>query len=133
MVVGTGPVMLPAVLRCLLLVLPLWLLACSGRGKVRPPPPPPDAVAVKSIHFDGNGSVGSGRSDFNLRSAMDQGQNANLWWVKPRQRRVFLDRETLELDAWRLETWYAHQGYFDATFRGWDVMQVSGHRIARSL
>ncbi|MBO86447.1 MAG: hypothetical protein CL927_13915, partial [Deltaproteobacteria bacterium] len=125
MVDGTGPDMLPAVLRCFLLVLPVWLLACGGRGKVRPPPPPPDAVAVKSIHFAGNGAVGSGRSDFNLRSAMDQGANPRFWWIKPRQRRVFLDKETLELDAWRLETWYAHQGYFDATFRGWDVSRVS--------
>jgi outer membrane protein insertion porin family len=92
---------------------------------VRPPPPPPDAEAVKSIHFDGNGAIGSGRSDFNLRGAINQGENPRLWWLKPRQRRVFLDRETLELDAWRLETWYAHQGYFDATFRGWDVERVS--------
>ncbi len=122
--------MLPAVLRCfvahrcLLLVLPLLMVACRKK-KVRPPPPPPDAVAVKSIDFDGNGRVGSGHSDFNLRTAMDQKDNMRFWWLKPRERMVFLDRDTLELDAWRLETWYAHQGYFDAIFRGWDVEKVS--------
>jgi len=117
--------MLPAVFRCFLLVLPLLMVACGRRGKVRPPPPPPDAQAVKSIKFDGNGRVGSGRSDYNLRSAMDQKTNMRFWWLKPRERRAYLDRDTIELDAWRLETWYAHQGYFDATFRGWDVSKVS--------
>ena len=117
--------MLPAVFRCFLLVLPVLMVACHRRGKVRPPPPPPDAQAVKSIKFDGNGGLGSGRSDYNLRSAIDQKENQRFWWLKPRERRSFLDRETIELDAWRLETWYAHQGYFDATFRGWDVSKVS--------
>jgi len=116
-----------AVLRCLLLlVLFIFSTACIGKKRrVRLPPPPPDAVAVKSIHFEGNGSIGSGHSDYNLRSAIDQKENPRfVWLIKPRERRAFLDRDTLEIDAWRLETWYAHQGYFDATFRGWDVMEA---------
>ena len=117
--------MFPAVFRCLLLVLPLLVFVTGCRKKVRPPPPPPDAQAVKSIRFDGNGAVGSGHSDYNLRSAIDQKKNMRFWWLKPAERRVFLDRETIELDAWRLETWYAHNGYFDATFRGWDLTKVS--------
>ncbi len=99
-------------------MLTAWLAFACRR---RPPPPPPDAVAVRAIEFDGNGAIGSGRSDYNLQSAIDQKANPRFTWLQPRRRRAYLDRETLELDAWRLETWYAHQGYFDATFRGWDL------------
>jgi len=116
----------PAVLRCLLLlVLFVFTTACGKKRRVRPPPPPPDAVAVKSIKFEGNGRIGSGHSDYNLRTAIDQKDNPRfVWLIKPRERRVFLDTDTVELDAWRLETWYAHQGYFDATFRGWDIIEA---------
>ena len=41
--------------------------------------------------------------------------------ISPKKRRTYLDKDTLELDAWRLETWYAHQGYFDAKVEGWDL------------
>lgn len=83
----------------------------------------PDAVRVKHIGFDGNGTVGTGRSDYNLRTAMQQPQSKRFAWLL-KSRRTYLDKDTLELDAWRLETWYAHNGYFDATFRGWDVETI---------
>ena len=54
---------------------------------------------MKSIKFDGNGSVGSGRTDYNLRSAIDQKKNMRFWWLKPRERKAFLDRETIELEV----------------------------------
>ena len=41
--------------------------------------------------------------------------------IRPRQRKVLLDEDTLVLDAWRLEVWYAHRGHFDAKFRGWTL------------
>jgi outer membrane protein assembly factor BamA len=101
--------------------------ACAAR---RVPPPPPGSEAVARVRFDGNADgkngsafeVFSGTSDYSLRSAMEQGQSPRFsWLVKPRQRRVLLDRDTLELDAWRIETWYAHHGYFDARVLSWDV------------
>ena len=71
----------------------------------------------------------SGTSDFSLRAAMEQQQSPPLVeLIRPRQRRVMLDRETLELDAWRIETWYAHHGFFDARVIGWDVRQVKPER-----
>jgi outer membrane protein assembly factor BamA len=110
----------------------LWLVACAKR-----PPPDTSRETVRKIRFRGNGdgregsswSPLSGTSDFSLRAAMEQEQNppfVNL--VKPRQRRVQLDRDTLELDAWRIETWYAHHGYFDARLLGWDIRRVRKER-----
>jgi translocation and assembly module TamA len=60
---------------------------------------------------------------------MEQHENPTMTGlVRPRQRRVFLDREQLELDAWRIETWYAHHGYFDAHVVTWDVRKIRGAR-----
>jgi outer membrane protein assembly factor BamA len=33
----------------------------------------------------------------------------------------WLDRYTLDRDAYRLEIWYANHGYFDARFLGWEI------------
>jgi outer membrane protein assembly factor BamA len=33
-----------------------------------------------------------------------------------------LDRELLDEDAWRIEIFYANQGYFDARFLGWEIV-----------
>jgi len=97
-------------------------VAVGGCARRRPPPPPPDAEAVRAVHFDGNGRAFSGQSDYNLRAVMEQGQNPSATWlIAPRKRRVFLDRSTLELDAWRIEAWYAEHGYFDAAVQGWSV------------
>ncbi len=97
-------------------------VAVGGCAKRRPPPPPPDAEAVRAVRFEGNGGAFSGQSDYNLRAVMEQGQNPTATWlIAPRKRRVFLDRDTLELDAWRIEAWYAEHGYFDAAVMGWAV------------
>ena len=78
---------------------------------------------VRSIHFRGNGGAFAGTSDYNLRGAMAQQPSGSFAWLAP-SRRVLLDRDTLDLDAWRLETWYAHRGFYDARFRAWDVITV---------
>ncbi len=109
------------------------LLGCGLAGvvgcKKKPPPPPARGEAVRKIKFDGNGRFGSGRTDFALRAAMEQDKNPPFTGlIKPRRRRVFLDRDVLELDAWRIETWYAHQGFYDAAVQGWDVQHVSKGR-----
>jgi len=93
--------------------------ACAGRR-----PPRTNLEVVKRISFQGNGGALQGTSDFALRGAMVQGQNRSMAFVAPRRRRVSLDRDVLALDAWRLETWYAHNGYFDARVLGWDLVQV---------
>lgn len=93
------------------------LAGCAARA-----PAPPNAIEVKKISFDGNGGMLSGQADSSLRGAMEQGKNPTLaGLIKPRQRRVFLDDDTLVLDGWRLEVWYAHHGYFDAKFNGWTL------------
>ncbi len=77
---------------------------------------------VGRISFEGNGSFWDGTSDFHVRQAMEQEKGV---WSTP----VFpglavpLDRETLATDAWRIELWYAHNGYLDARFMGWDVRE----------
>ena len=103
------------------LVLGLLLLAGCGKR-----PPPPNGYAVKKITFEGN--TPTNQSAYSLRGAMEQGQNERFTWLAPRRRRVYLDADQLRLDAWRLETWYAHRGYFDARFLGWDVVVVRPRR-----
>ena len=76
---------------------------------------------VRNIHFRGNGGALAGTSDYSLRVAMAQERSGAFSWLAP-SRRVMLDRDTLVLDAWRLETWFAHRGYFDAKFRAWDIV-----------
>ncbi len=65
-----------------------------------------------------------GVADSSLRSAMEQSQSSGMWWLKPSERAETLDRKTLAKDAWRIETWYANNGYFDARVNGWDVMTM---------
>lgn len=98
-------------------------------------PPPQEGYVVRKVTFEGNGSVAggflgsnSGISDYTLQGAMVQGHNGRMVWLAPARRRVYLDDEELRLDAWRLETWYAHHGYFNAYFLGWDVTVVQERR-----
>ncbi len=86
-----------------------------------------DGNIVRSIHFDGNGGLGSGHNDLQLRSQMEQ--NASkfglLTWpfiytVDPAQLRP----ELLPRDAYRLEVWYAHHGWFDAKVVGWQLQRL---------
>lgn len=111
------------------------LLLVAGCAKQLPPDTTRESVRGISFRGNGDGHEGSrwtllrSASDFSLRAAMDQEQNPPLVnFIKPRSRRVFLDRQTLELDAWRIETWYAHHGYFDARVLGWDVRRVRKER-----
>ena len=94
------------------------LLACtSARRRV-------DGVVVRDIDFEGNGGALSGHNAYQLRAAMVQRQSAVglLTWpltysVKPE---VYRPDELLR-DGYRLEVWYMHHGWFDASFRGWQV------------
>ncbi|MFN7144781.1 MAG: outer membrane protein assembly factor [Myxococcota bacterium] len=43
---------------------------------------------------------------------------------------AWLDRDTLDEDAYRIEIWYANQGFFDARFLGWEVIPRGNQRKA---
>ncbi|MCB9777802.1 MAG: BamA/TamA family outer membrane protein [Alphaproteobacteria bacterium] len=110
-----SPSLLHRPLPLLLPLLLVLLVACAKRN--------PEGELVKSIRFRGNGSPLQGTGDYNLRTAMEQEASPSFAWINPGLR-VSLDRDALALDAWRLETWYAHRGFFDARFRAWDVVTV---------
>ena len=67
-----------------------------------------------------------GTSDFHLRQAIQQqprpgGEVCSLIDA------VLLDTEQLAEDAWRVEVWYAHHGFFDARFQGWELRPLAWH------
>ena len=107
------------------------LLGCAGRitpetaspavARQVSPCEPPRECAVRKIRFDNNGSALQGTSDYSVRAAMEQGRSKRFTFIAPQQRRVFLDLDVLQVDGWRIETWYAHNGYFDAKFLGWNI------------
>ena len=55
---------------------------------------------------------------------MEQSQSSGLWWMRPADRAQILDRSSLAKDAWRIETWYANNGYFSSKIHGWDIITV---------
>ena len=82
---------------------------------------------MRKVRFEGNGGLGSGHNDLQLRSQMEQGNSkfGLLTWpfiytVDP----VVLRGELLPRDAYRLEIWYAHHGWFDAKVTGWELQRV---------
>ena len=86
---------------------------------------------VTDISFEGNGRGWTGTGDYLIAGAMEQADSPRFWWVSPRQRAMLLDEGTLREDAWRIETWYAHHGYFDARFLGWEVVRRPGRKNER--
>ncbi|MCB9677529.1 MAG: BamA/TamA family outer membrane protein [Alphaproteobacteria bacterium] len=111
----------------------LWLLvllaACTpARRKVR-------GDIVRRIEFHGNGGALSGHNDYQLRKAMEQPATAFgvkmfpiTYFVDPK----LLNRDFLVRDAYRLEVWYAHHGWFDAHFLGWSVKRVKHSKKRRA-
>ncbi|MEC7242268.1 MAG: BamA/TamA family outer membrane protein [Myxococcota bacterium] len=89
-----------------------------------------DPPAVSSLRFeestDGLRWV-RGTSDFHLRQAIRQGVSPQgaFWvpWIDP----VALNTAQLAEDAWRVEVWYAHHGFFDARFQGWAFQPTRWH------
>ena len=67
-------------------------------------------------------------------------QEASGWqtvlasWIFPRLVDLaWLDERGLADEGRRLETWYAHHGYFDAHFRGWDIKRRGKKRAQRPV
>ena len=88
-------------------------LGCMHNKNVTP--------SVAKIHFEGNGHSFSATSDYVLRSVIEQEKNGRFSIVNWKDRFKKYQPETLRLDGWRLENWYATQGYIDARFIGWET------------
>ncbi len=99
----------------------LLLVACTpGRMKI-------DGDAVRRIRIEGNGGAFSGHNDLQLTRTLSQRPSATgaftfpfMYFTTPST----LSMETLKTDAKRLEVWYAHHGWFDMRFMGWQVRRV---------
>ncbi len=97
------------------------LVACiPARKKVR-------GEIVRKIRFDGNGGMFSGHNDYQLRTQIEQGASPPgvlTWPLSGLVEPELLVPENLVKDAYRLEVWYAHHGWFDARFAGWIIDRV---------
>lgn len=107
-------------MRSLLLMLLAASACVPARRKV-------DGNVVRDIAFDGNGGAFSGQNDYQLRAQLEQretGFGLSVWpfvyTVDPKT----LRQDLLTRDAYRLEVWYAHHGWFDARFEGWQIRRV---------
>ena len=104
-------------------LLSLVLLACSKHRHGDPP-------VVRHIRFeestDGIRWV-RGTSDFHLRQAIQQASTPWGRGLFPWIDAVSLDTAQLAEDAWRVEVWYAHHGFFDARFQGWELRPLKWH------
>ncbi len=108
--------------RWFLVLLALFLAGCQGKRTTRVYRAP----TVKAIAVQEDAPWLTrflrGTSNYTLRAAMVQ--PASNWFAykfELANPRVELDYDELYRDAWRLELWYAHHGFFDAQFVGWDV------------
>lgn len=109
----------------LLRLVGLWMLI--GAAACSPARKEVDGNIVRRVRFEGNGWLLSGNNDLQLRGQMEQKHSAYglLTWpfiytVNPE----VLHPELLPRDAYRLEVWYAHHGWFDAQVRGWEVQRL---------
>lgn len=102
-----------------------WLLWLMGVACVPPRivTPADQVPIVDDVAFRGNGGSFSGTGDYLLRGAMEQQQSPIFWRLAPKRRAVRLDADELYRDAWRIETWYAHHGFFEARFLGWEIVE----------
>ena len=95
-----------------------------------------DSEMVRSIRFSGNGGpFASGNNDLQLRGVMQQAASpfgSQLFPLSHFVDGASLSRDTLEHDAYRLETWYAHHGWFDARFEGWTIRTLKPERGQRA-
>ena len=76
---------------------------------------------IARVRFQGNGHSFSLSNDQNLRSAMVQKEVSWLESLRSDNPIETFDPMTLQLDAWRIENWYAQHGYINARLVGWSV------------
>ncbi len=109
-------------------ILPLLLTGCAARRAG-------DAVGKVDFVFPRgeNGPVRLGRRPTQraIRNAMAHPQPRwQAFLVPGLVEPAWIDRDLLDEDAWRLEVWYANQGYFDARFLGWEILPKGNQRKA---
>lgn len=93
----------------------IFLFACLSSSKT---------PVVESISFHGNGGYWSATNDEQLRNAMKQKSNRAFAFLAPDLWMSPYNINDLDQDGQRLEVWYAHHGYFDAKFQGWNQSVV---------
>ncbi|HMV70427.1 MAG TPA: POTRA domain-containing protein, partial [Myxococcota bacterium] len=107
----------------------LLLAACSpARREV-------ESDIVRRVRFEGNGGWFSDHNDLQLRAPMVQRQSPLFTFTFPFMyftQPAPLDRAALDADARRIQVWYAHHGWFDAQFVGWEVRRVRARSDARA-
>lgn len=80
--------------------------------------------SISKIQFEGNGKPWSSTSDYGLKTAIQTKENQSFSFIQSESRRSHLNVEEIQLDAWRIEAWYANQGYVDSRFLGWEITAV---------
>lgn len=107
----------------------LSVLACTpARHKI-------DGDIVRDIAFSGNGGAYSGHNTLQLRQQMVQRESAlglGIWPLMYLVDPIPYRPEQLIRDAYRLEVWYAHQGWFDARVLGWEILEIRPQRPRRA-
>ncbi|MBT3217597.1 MAG: BamA/TamA family outer membrane protein [Proteobacteria bacterium] len=106
---------------CLLTIAVCMAIGCTpARRKVK-------TDIVRDVRFEGNGGPMSGHNDYQLLAQMEQEATSfglmiwpMMYLIKPAP----FEPEVLSRDGYRLEIWYAHNGWFDARFKGWSVRRL---------
>jgi outer membrane protein assembly factor BamA len=105
------------------LLYPVLLAACAQHHVGDPP-------TVKVVQFRESSDAirwTRGTSDFHIRQAMIQKSSPFGAYALPWIPKAPLNRAQLDQDAWRVEVWYAHHGFFDARFQGWALTPTRWH------
>lgn len=104
-----------------------WMLLLIVVAACTPARRQVEGSIVRDIAVEGNGGPRSVDRTLDLRRQMSQKETrfGLLTWpfvysVSPRA----LRHADLERDAYRLEVWYAHHGWLDARWRGWETQTV---------
>lgn len=106
------------------------LVCATGCSALRTARKKVDGDLVSSVRFDG---APYGKQEL-LRAQMGQkssGFGATVPVLNRVVRAVPLDESLLQDDAYRVETWLAHQGYFDAEILGWRIERLRRERLRR--
>ena len=86
---------------------------------------------TRRVQFEGNGDALSGHGDYVLRRQMEQETSGLFPLTFPFMylaSAAELKPDALPRDAYRLEVWYAHHGWFDARLVGWHGTRVRHRR-----
>ncbi len=108
--------------KLVLVLLSVGALACTpARRQV-------ETDVVRSVSFEGNGGLFAfDQSDYRLAAQMEQEDSpfgVTLWPLMYVVDPAAYHPDALGRDAYRIEAWYAHNGWFDARFGGWEVTRV---------